>query len=464
MGMANYDIIIVGAGPAGLFAAHELAFNSKKKVCVIEQGSPVDKRSCPMASTGTCTKCNWCNILCGVGGAGLFSDGKLNIGLYTVPGVKGNLTELVSQTAAKKLLKDIDSTLLGYGVPDQIYGTEDSIRELRAKTLKVGIRFIQFDERHVGSDCLPAVIDNMVKDLEKRGVEFKTNLHVDDVEKTPKGFLVKGNGESLVAKNVILSPGRQGSQWLIKFTDKHKIETSHNPADVGVRVEVPDLVMREVTDKVGVWDPKFVVRTGKFDDQVRTFCTNPRGFVVREDYGKYVSVNGYASKGVASHNTNFAFLNTINLTSPVEDTAKYAMSIAKLATTIGGGKPVLQRLTDLRNGRRSTWRRVDKGVVEPTLRDVTPGDISMALPYRVTSNLIEGLDALDQIIPGVAGDSTLLYAPEIKLYSRHVKTDKSLQTSIKGLYVAGDGAGVSRHIMTAAATGIIAARGVLKNA
>ena len=346
-------------------------------------------------------------------------------------------------------------------MPDELFGTEDRIKGLRTRALKAGIRFIQFEERHVGSDRLPGVIGRMVKDLEKRGVEFKTGTHVDDVEKAGSGFKVKAGGQTFTSKYVILSPGRQGAQWLIKFAERNKLEMSHNPADVGVRVEVPDLVMREVTDEIGVWDPKFVIRTNKFDDQVRTFCTNPRGFVVKEDYGKYVSVNGHASKDVESTNTNFAFLNTINLTSPVEDTAKYAISIAKLAFTIGGGKPVIQRLTDLRKGHRSTWRRIDKGVVEPTLRDATPGDISMALPYRLTSNLIEGLDTLDSIISGVAGDSTLLYAPEIKLYSRQIKTDKNLQTKIEGLYVAGDGAGVSRHITAAAATGIIASRGIL---
>jgi len=456
-----YDVIIVGAGPAGLLAAHELANNSSKKVLVVEQGSSVENRSCPMQITGTCTKCNWCNILCGVGGAGLFSDGKLNIGLYTVPSIKGNLTELLPAPEARKLLKEIDTTLLSYGVPDELYGTEESIKKLRAKAMKSGIRFIQFDERHVGSDRLPAVISKMVADLKKNGVEFKTGFHVDNVEKPGDNFKVKGNGQVFTSKKVILSPGRQGAQWLIKFAEKKNLEMEHNPADVGVRVEVPDLVMREVTDEVGVWDPKFVIRTKKFDDQIRTFCTNPRGFVVKEDYNKYVSVNGFASRDKESKNTNFAFLNTINLTSPVEDTAKYAISIAKLVYTIGGGKPIIQRLADIRNGRRSTWRRIEKGVVDPTLRDVTPGDISMALPYRLTSNIIEGLDMLDNIIPGIAGDSTLLYAPEIKLYSRRIKTDQNLQTKINGLYVAGDGAGVSRQIMTAAATGVIAARGII---
>ena len=265
----------------------------------------------------------------------------------------------------------------------------------------------------------------------------------------------------LAADYVILAPGRAGSQWLLELAMRKNIGFRYGPLDIGVRVEVPNEVMDEVT-KIS-WDPKFHIRTTKYDDFVRTFCTNPSGFVITENYGKFVSVNGHSMKGKKSHNTNFAFLVRMMLTQPLENTTQYGRSICMLATTIGGGKPVLQRLGDLKGGHRSTWERIERSPVEPTNRDVTPGDIAMAMPARIVDDIVEGLDTLARVIPGVNDPSTLLYAPEVKFKSIRLRITNRLETEqVKNLFTAGDGAGVSGGIVPAAATGLIAAREIIR--
>jgi hypothetical protein len=317
----------------------------------------------------------------------------------------------------------------------------------------------------MGSDKTPPIINSIKEELEYKGVIFMLETEVLDiiVDDKVKGAKLKNNKQGNFIVNceyLLAAPGRIGAKWLSDQTDKLKIPVKHNPVDVGVRVELPQIVMDEVT-KIN-WDPKFHIITKTYDDFVRTFCVCNKGFVVEEVYDEFMGVNGHSMRDKLSENTNFAFLVRVELTEPVENTSDYAFSIATIANTLGGGKPLLQRLGDLRKGRRSTWRRLERSNVVPTFNCVTPGDIAMALPHRVVVDIIEGLEALDKVLPGVASDSTLLYAPEIKLYAMRLEMDKNMKTRIDGLYAAGDGAGVSRGIVGAAATGIIAARDIIK--
>ena len=449
-----YDVVIIGAGPAGLFAAYELA--GKKKVIVIDMGKDIKRRKCP-AQTTICTKCDPCNVMSGLGGAGGLSDGKLNLR----PDIGGNLADFVSDP--HELVKHVDSIFLKHGVPDVIFNQKDRTEWLERKAASCGIRFIPIHQRHIGTDFLPEVINSIREHLESKGVEFLLETSVTEIisdGKAVKGVKVKDKkGERAIpAKNVIAAVGRSGSTWLAEQAKKLNIKTEFLHGDVGIRVEVPYVLMQEITNIN--YDPKFHIRTKTYDDFVRTFCTNPQGFIAQEDYKDFISVNGHALRDKKSENTNFALLVSIGLTQPVENTSDYISSIAKLSTTIGGGKPILQRLEDLRKGRRSTWERIEHSYVTPTLKNVTPGDISMALPHRVVTDLLEALDALNCVIPGISSDSTLLYAPEIKLYNMKIETKKTLETNVSGLFAVGDGAGIARGIISSAATGVIAARNI----
>jgi uncharacterized FAD-dependent dehydrogenase len=447
------DVLIIGAGPAGLFAAHELSTKSKLEVLVVDMGREIDKRACPAMETGMCVRCEPCHIMCGLGGAGGMSSGTLNLR----HDIGGDLSELTgSVETAKKLVEEVDAIFLEHGAPAEIYGAEsEEVERLTRRAAAAGVKFIPIPQRHIGSEHLPAVINSLKRKLEEHGVKFLLNTRV---ERVGQGEVII-NGKPVRAKYIIAAPGRVGAVWFAEQARALGIELKHGPIDVGVRVEVPAVVMEPVI-KVSR-DPKFHIITKTFDDFVRTFCVNYQGYVMEERYDDYVGVNGHSMRARKSPNANFAFLTRVELTQPVTDTTAYGRSIAYLATTIGGGLPLLQRLGDLRRGRRSTWERIERGHVKPTLRSVTPGDISMALPGRIVTNILEGLERLDQVIPGVASDSTLLYAPEVKLYAMKIAVDENMETSVPNLFVAGDGAGLSRGIITAAATGLLAARGVL---
>lgn len=450
------DVLIVGAGPAGMFAANELA--GKKDVLIIDGGRNIDERNCKMNSNLICAHCNPCNIICGVGGAGTFSDGILNLN----PEIGGNLLEFTDKTNSWNLVEQVDKIFLKYGAPKDLQDHDiEKIEKLKRRTFACGAKFIEIRQRHIGSDNSPQVIKNFKTNLEKKKVKFLLNTKVSDliIENGCCTGVILKNGEKIKAKNIILAPGRSGAEVVNSLVEKYKIEFSYAPIDVGVRVEVPAIVTNPVTEINR--DPKFHIYTRTYDDFVRTFCTNERGYVVKEEHNGFVTVNGHSLKKIKSENTNFAFLVRINLTEPLENTTKYGISISKLATTIGGGKPLIQRFGDLRRGRRSTLDKIKRNPVKNTLEEVTPGDISMALPHRIVKDILEGLEVLDKIIPGVASDSTLLYAPEAKFYAIKLKVDKNMQTSIKNLYAAGDGCGLSRDIVNAGATGILAARGIL---
>ncbi len=454
------DVLIIGAGPAGLFAANELA--DKLKVVVVDKGRALNERTCVALMNGSCKKCLPCNITGGLGGAGGLSDGKLNLR----PDIGGNLEEFVSNKEAWSIINKIDQIFLKHGASEELYAPDnDEISPILKRAAATGIKFIPIVQRHMGSDKTPPIINSIKEELEEKGVLFMLETEVLDiiVDDRLKGAKLRNNNEGdflVKCDYLIAAPGRIGAKWLSDQTDKLEIPVRHNPVDVGVRVELPQIVMDEIT-KIN-WDPKFHIITKTYDDFVRTFCVCNKGFVVEEVYDDFMGVNGHSMRDKLSENTNFAFLVRVELTEPVENTSDYAFSIATITNTLGGGKPILQRLGDLRKGRRSTWRRLERSNVVPTFDCVTPGDIAMALPHRVVVDIIEGLEALDKVMPGVASDSTLLYAPEIKLYAMRLEMDKNMKTRIDGLYGAGDGAGVSRGIVGAAATGIIAARDILE--
>ncbi|MDL2209302.1 FAD-dependent oxidoreductase [Desulfovibrio sp. OttesenSCG-928-O18] len=455
----HFDVIIVGGGPAGLFAAFWLAEHSDLSVALFEKGQTVTKRHCPIPKTGKCVHCKpTCHILSGYGGAGLFSDGKLNF-IHKLG--KTDLTQFMPIHEAEQLIVETEAVFNRFGMDAPVFPSDmAAAKGLRKEAKKHGIDLLLIRQKHLGSDFLPRHIDGMCAYLTQKGVTLKSGEPVQDVtmEKKRVTGVITANGE-YTAKAVILAPGRVGADWVGDIARKFKLSVSQRGIEVGVRVEVHNDIMSDVTDII--YDPTFFVQTSRYDDQTRTFCTNPGGFVTLENYQDFVCVNGHAYQNKKSSNTNFAFLSKAVLTDPVSDNQGYGVAIGKLATLIGGGKPILQRYGDLKRGRRSTWNRISKGYIEPTMLNVTPGDISVAMPERIVNNLCDGLEQLNNVLPGVANEETLLYAPEIKFFATQVETREGLETAVSGLFVAGDGPGVSGNIVSAAATGIIPAKHIL---
>jgi uncharacterized FAD-dependent dehydrogenase len=377
--------------------------------------------------------------------------------------IGGDLTEFMSEGDAWALVQGIRDVFTGLGV-EMAQSDEEGLRKLETRASQAGIKFIKIEQNHIGSDYLPDIISRLQRRLEEQDVDIRLETSADEVAvESGRAVAVLNGGESFKADAVLLAPGRIGSGWLIEQLSSLGVGMSYNPIDVGVRVEVPNEVMDEVINGYGCWDPKFHMYTPSYDDFVRTFCVCPAGYVVREPYGDGLfGANGHSMRDTKSGNTNFALLTRVSLTKPLENTTEYGRRIAQLANTLGGHKPIIQRLGDLRSHKRSTWDRLSRSHVKPTLEDVTPGDIAMAYPRRLTMDFMESLEMLDRVMPGVAADSALLYAPEIKFYAMRIQTDGRLRTGIPNLYVAGDGAGVSRGIVGAAATGLVAARGIME--
>ncbi len=453
----DFDVIIVGGGPAGLFGAYYLAENSKLSVLLLDKGNAPLKRKCPIKENG-CMKCKPCNILCGIGGAGLFSDGKLNF-IHKLG--KTDLTQFLPEAEARLLIDETEQIFNRFGMDGKVFPTDMELaNQIRKDARKSGIDLLIIKQKHLGSDNLPAHIAGMAEYIENSGVVFH---HLEEARD-----IIVENGEisGLVtdkatyrSKNIIMAPGRVGAEWVGQLARRNNIDVSQRGIEVGVRVEVHNEIMQDICSVI--YDPTFFIRTSRYDDQTRTFCTNFGGFVALENYQDFVCVNGHAYMDRKSDNANFAFLSKVVLNDPVEDNQAYGESIGKLATLIGGGRPILQRYGDLKRGRRSTWNRVRNSYIDPTLKNVTCGDIAMALPERILSNIVDGLQQLNQVVPGVANDETMLYAPEIKFFATQVDTDNNLETDIRGLFMAGDGPGVAGNIVSATATALIPAKEII---
>ena len=440
---------MVGAGPASIFACYELInTNPNLKICIIDMGNKIEKRS-PK------------EVMSGFGGAGTYSDGKLHF----TPKLSHERTfHLTTPQKYQKLLNKIDRIFMDFGVEAVEYPKNlDEVTQLIEEAQKNEIELIVRRSKHVGTDCLKNVIGKFEKYFEDRGVDILDKTEVTDLiikNNTIKG--VKTNKGKVFGNKILMAPGRIKARWLQTTGDKYGMEYEYGMVEVGVRVEFPANIMKKHAE--ALYEIVFKIRTPTYDDVVRTFCSCPNGYVAIENYEGYVCVNGHSDSKNKAPNSNFALVVEVNLTKPVENSIQYAQSIAQLASTIGGGKPILQRLEDLRKHRRSTESRVNKSMVEPSLplSDVTPGDISMALPHRIVTDIIEGLKILDRVMPGINSGSTLLYAPEVKFRSSKVKTTPLMETTIKNLFVAGDASGMSGSITGAAATGLMAVPGLLK--
>lgn len=461
----KYDIVIIGAGPAGLFSAYELINKNKDlKIAVLDRGFRVKKRVCPMNKLGiACQNCNPCAILSGYGGAGTFSDGKLNF----IPKLgKSDLTKYMLESEAFKLIDETEEIFNKFNMDAEVFPSNmTEAMEIRKKVAVAGAKLLIIKQKHLGSDHLPTYIDEICDYLVNNGVTLIDRANVIDIKTINEDnheitYEIPEKNEVISGKNVIVAPGRTGAKWVQELADKYNIPYLSQSIEIGVRIEVRKDIMEEITSVI--YDPTIFIKTKTYGDEIRTFCTNPGGFVAKENYYGYICVNGHALKEVKSNNTNFAFISKVNLTEPVTNTRLYGESIARIANVLGDGKPIIQSLRDLKNGRRSDWHRINKGFIEPTLKDCVAGDLALVLPHRIITNILEGLETLDKIIPGVNNDDTLLYGPEIKFFSNEIETDNNFKLKDDNIYFIGDGAGKAGNIVTAAATGLVAARDILK--
>jgi len=450
------DVIIVGAGPAGIFATLELLDRGVGKVLILEKGFPLEKRRCFLRETGRCRQCEPCNLLSGWGGAGAFSDGKLTLSPY----VGGFLGDLVGRERLESLIKEVDRRFMEFGAPSKVYGQPgDAMEALARKSVQAGLRLVPVPVRPMGTHRCSQVLDALFRHLTGR-VEVIFNREVEAI-RLVNGYkeVVTSSGEAYRAPFLLLAPGREGNRWLRDQLEPLGVGFETNPVDVGVRVEVPAEVMEEVTSVA--YEAKLLFNAPTFDDEVRTFCMCPHGEVVMEYRSGLYTVNGHSHGKESTTYTNFALLVRTAFTEPFDSPVAYGEYLARLANLLVG-TVIVQRLGDLRMGRRSTPERIKRGLIEPTLAEAVPGDLSFALPYRYLVDILEMLEAMDRVMPGVNSRHTLLYGIEVKFYSLRPQMSESLETPVPGLFVAGDGAGVSRGLIQAAASGVLAARAVLE--
>lgn len=449
----KYDIIIIGAGPGGIFSAYELVKqNADLKIAVFELGNPLEKRRCPIdgEKVKSCINCKTCAIMSGFGGAGAFSDGKYNI----TNDFGGTLYEHIGRKKAIELMEYVDEINVTHGGEGtRMYSTAGT--RFKKLCMQNKLNLLNASVRHLGTDINYVVLENLYAELKDK-VEFRFNYQVDRLEMADGGYRVYCGEQFDDCEKCIVSVGRSGSKWMEKVCREMKIPTSSNRVDIGVRVEIPAEIFSHLTDEL--YESKIVYRTEKFEDNVRTFCMNPNGIVVNENTKGIVTVNGhsYEDPTKQTENTNFALLVSKHFSEPFKDSNGYGESIARLSNMLGGGV-IVQRFGDLIRGRRSNEKRIEEGLVRPTLA-ATPGDLSLVLPKRILDGIIEMIYALDKIAPGTANDDTLLYGVEVKFYNMEVDIDENLETPYKGLYVIGDGSGVTHSLSHASASGVHVAR------
>ena len=455
----EYDVIIIGAGPSGIFCAYELMRRKPDlKVLMLEKGRSIERRVCPKRKTKVCVGCKPCSITTGFAGAGAFSDGKLSLS----PEVGGTLPEILGYEKAEELIREADEIYLKFGADEKVYGLEDmeAIDEIRAKSIRANLKLIECPIRHLGTEEGYKIYARLQKHLEENRVEIRFMTMVQNIlmEKGRAVGVVTEKGETFYAAEIVAGVGREGSEWFSHICKEHGIGT----VDVGVRVEVRDEIMKELNEKL--YEAKLVYYTPTFDDKVRVFCTNPSGEVATEYYeGGLAVVNGHAykSKERKTKNTNFALLVSKNFTEPFKSPIEYGKQIAQLGNMLCDGKILVQRYGDFRRGRRTTAERLVRNNLIPTLKDAVPGDLSLVFPHRIMVDIDEMIQALDKVTPGIASDETLLYGVEVKFYSNKGVTTKEFETNIKGLRVMGDGAAITRGLQQASANGLYTARCIM---
>ena len=455
----DYDVLIVGAGPGGIYTAYELTRKAEKplKVGVYELGNPLNKRKCPIdgEKIKSCVRCKTCSIMSGFGGAGAFSDGKYNI----TNDFGGSLHDHVGKQRALELMRYVDEINMAHGGEGtRLYSTGNTA--IKQMCLRNGLHLLDAQVRHLGTDINYVVLENLYAEL-KNKVNFYFDTPVKAVTRQKEGYAVTlENGETVTARECVISVGRSGSKWMEGICRDMGIPTKSNRVDIGVRVELPASIFSHLTDEL--YESKIVYRTEKFEDLVRTFCMNPHGAVVSENTNGIVTVNGHSYEDPARHtdNTNFALLVSKTFSEPFKDSNGYGESIARLSNMLGGGV-IVQRFGDLIRGRRSTPGRIAGSFVTPTL-SATPGDLSLVIPKRILDGIVEMIYALDKIAPGTANDDTLLYGVEVKFYNMEVELDENLETAYEGLYIIGDGSGVTHSLSHASASGVHVARHILQ--
>jgi hypothetical protein len=459
----NYDVIIIGAGPSGIFCAYELIEKKPDiKILMIEKGRRIEDRNCPKRKTKVCVGCKPCSITTGFAGAGAFSDGKLSLS----PDVGGNLPEILGYDQTADLLKESDNIYLKFGADTNVYGVDKQkeIREIRRKAIGANLKLIECPIRHLGTEEGYKIYTRLQEHLLESGVEMEFNTMVNDIiiENDRATGILTNKEESYYAPEIVSAIGREGSDWFSHICKDHDIETKVGTVDIGVRVEVRDEVMESLNKNL--YEAKLVYYTPTFDDKVRTFCTNPSGEVATEYYENGLAVvNGHAYKSqeFKTTNTNFALLVSKNFTKPFKTPIEYGKHIAQLSNMLCDGRILVQTFGDFQRGRRTTEERLCRNNLIPTLKDAVPGDLSLVFPHRIMVDIREMLLALDKVTPGIASDETLLYGVEVKFYSNKVMVNKDFETSIAGLRAIGDGAAVTRGLQQASANGISVARSIL---
>lgn len=449
----KYDVIIVGAGPAGIFTALELVRQGVTNILILEMGSTIDKRKCPSSRGIGCVGCDPCSELSGWGGAGAFSDGKLTLSTK----IGGWLNEYLGEEKLSKLIEYTDNIYLKFGAPSYLYGTDiDKIEEIQRRALAVGLKLVPYKIRHLGTDRCPQILSRMEKELSKHlDIQFRKTVKDIQVETGSVKGVVTEDGERIESKYVVVAPGRIGAEWLTSLAQTLGLKTLNNPVDLGVRVEIAASVMEELAEVL--YEPKFIYTSNSFDDKVRVFCFNPGGEIITESYNGVLTVNGQSYSEKRTENTNFAVLVSTSFTEPFREPIAYGKYIARLANLLSGGI-IVQRLGDLEVGRRSTEDRIKRNVIHPTLKTATPGDLSFVLPYRYISDIKEMLQALNKVAPGLYAKQTLLYGVEVKFYSSRLELSVNLETKIRNLFAAGDGAGITRGLIQSSVSGITVAR------